>query len=86
MKPGLPTICSIRPKTTTSTVSRRTRQQPKVHLNGEHLRLDDGVMLVDDATLVLALRVKSTWLGRFLDPVVELAGGENPDRRPSSVV
>lgn len=55
--------------------------QPKVHLNGERLRLDDGVMLVEDATLVLALRVKSTWLGRFLDPVVELAGGDNPDRQ-----
>jgi hypothetical protein len=48
-------------------------QQPKVHLVGEHLRLDEGVMLVDDATLVLALQVKSTWLGRFIDPVVELA-------------
>ena len=55
--------------------------QPKVHLSGEHLRLDDGVMLVDDATLVLALRIKSTWLGRFLDPVVELNGGDNPDRQ-----
>lgn len=55
--------------------------QPKVHLNGDRLRLDDGVMLVDDATLVLALRIKSTWLGRFLDPVVELSGGENPDRQ-----
>jgi LmbE family N-acetylglucosaminyl deacetylase len=55
--------------------------QPKVHLNGEHLRLDEGVMLVEDATLVLALRVKSTWLGRFIDPVVELLGGENPDRQ-----
>jgi LmbE family N-acetylglucosaminyl deacetylase len=56
-------------------------QQPKVHLDGERLRLDEGVMLVDDATLVLALRIKSTWLGRFIDPVVELAGGENPDRQ-----
>lgn len=55
--------------------------QPKVHLNGDRLRLDDGVMLVDDATVVLALRIKSTWLGRFLDPVVELSGGENPDRQ-----
>ncbi len=55
--------------------------QPKVHLSGDHLRLDDGVMLVEDATLVLALRIKSTWLGRFLDPVVELAGGDNPDRQ-----
>jgi LmbE family N-acetylglucosaminyl deacetylase len=56
-------------------------QQPKVHLDGEHLRLDDGVMLVDDATLVLALRIKSTWLGRFLDPIVELSGGDSPDRQ-----
>ena len=56
-------------------------QQPKVHLDGERLRLDDGVMLVDDATLVLALRIKSTWLGRFIDPVVELSGGDNPDRQ-----
>ncbi|WP_419712338.1 PIG-L deacetylase family protein [Pseudomonas sp. NFX224] len=55
--------------------------KPKVHLNGDRLRLDDGVMLVDDATLVLALRIKSTWLGRFLDPVVELSGGESPDRQ-----
>ncbi|MDR8364562.1 PIG-L family deacetylase [Pseudomonas sp. JL3] len=55
--------------------------QPKIHLDGERLRLDEGVMLVDDATLVLALRVKSTWLGRFIDPVVELAGGDNPDRQ-----
>lgn len=55
--------------------------QPKVHLSGDRLRLDDGVMLVEDATLVLALRIKSTWLGRFLDPVVELSGGGNPDRQ-----
>ena len=56
-------------------------QQPKVHLDGERLRLDEGVMLVEDATLVLALRIKSTWLGRFFDPVVELSGGSNPDRQ-----
>jgi len=55
--------------------------QPKIYLDGERLLLDEGVMLVDDATLVLALRVKSTWLGRFIDPVVELAGGDNPDRQ-----
>ncbi|OYQ18295.1 PIG-L family deacetylase [Pseudomonas mandelii] len=55
--------------------------QPKVHLDGERLRLDEGVMLVNDATLVLALRVKSTWLGRFIDPMVELLGGDNPDRQ-----
>jgi LmbE family N-acetylglucosaminyl deacetylase len=56
-------------------------QQPKVHLDGERLRLDEGVMLVDNATLILALRIKSSWLGRFIDPVVELAGGPDPDRQ-----
>ena len=53
--------------------------QPKVHLSGEQLRLDEGVMLLDEATLILAVRVKSTWLGRFFDPRVELVGGTNPD-------
>ncbi|WP_260959370.1 PIG-L deacetylase family protein [Pseudomonas citri] len=56
-------------------------QQPKVHLNAGRLRLDEGVILDEGATLILALRVKSTWLGRFLDPVVELTGGEYPDRQ-----
>ncbi|TVT81565.1 PIG-L family deacetylase [Pseudomonas sp. H3(2019)] len=56
-------------------------QQPKVRRDGGRLLLDDGVILTDDATLVLALRVKSTWLGRFFDPVVELSGGDNPDRQ-----
>jgi len=56
-------------------------QQPKVHLNNGHLRLDEGVILDDGATLILALRIKSTWLGRFIDPAVELSGGECPDRQ-----
>ncbi|MDR9752120.1 PIG-L family deacetylase [Pseudomonas sp. SZMC_28357] len=56
-------------------------QKPKVHLHGERLRLDEGVMLLDDATIILALRIKSTWLGRFIDPVVELLGGDSPDRQ-----
>ncbi len=55
--------------------------QPKIRLEGERLLLDDGVMLADDTTLILALRVKSGWLGRFLDPAVELLGGDNPDRQ-----
>ncbi|MDO7899511.1 PIG-L deacetylase family protein [Pseudomonas citrulli] len=56
-------------------------QQPKVHLNAGRLRLDEGVILDDGATLVLALQVKSSWLGRFIDPVVELSGGDSPDRQ-----
>ncbi|WP_460140413.1 PIG-L deacetylase family protein [Pseudomonas sp. S2_E01] len=53
--------------------------QPRVHLDGERLRLDDGVMLVDDATLILAVQIKSSWLGRFFDPAVELSGGDHAD-------
>lgn len=51
-------------------------QQPKVHLNAGRLRLDEGVILDDGATLILALRIKSSWLGRFIDPLVELSGGD----------
>lgn len=56
-------------------------QQPRVHLDGERLRLDEGVMLDGDVTLVLALRIKSTWLGRFFDPAVDVSGGGDPDRQ-----
>ncbi|MBC3376143.1 PIG-L family deacetylase [Pseudomonas sp. SWRI92] len=56
-------------------------QQPKVHLNAGRLRLDEGVILDDGATLVLALRIRSTWLGRFIDPVVELLGNESLERQ-----
>ncbi|MDT9120874.1 hypothetical protein RSW84_25905, partial [Escherichia coli] len=49
------------------------------------VRFEGGRLLVDsaleaDATLVLAIRVKSAWLGRLLDPAVEILGGESPDR------
>ncbi|CRM09999.1 PIG-L deacetylase family protein [Pseudomonas sp. 24 R 17] len=42
------------------------------------VRLEHGRLLLDqpvdaDATVVLAIKVKSTWLGRFFDPSVELA-------------
>ena len=42
------------------------------------VRLEDGRLLLDQplepgATLVLAIKVKSRWLGRFFDPSVELA-------------
>lgn len=50
------------------------------------VRLDAGLLRVDQpldsaATLVLAVTVKSTWLGRFFDPVVAILGGESPDRQ-----
>ncbi|WP_339444467.1 PIG-L deacetylase family protein [Pseudomonas hunanensis] len=37
--------------------------------------------LQGDETLVLELRLKSSWLGRFLDPRVELLAGEQTDRQ-----
>lgn len=43
------------------------------------VRFEGGRLLVDqvpasDTTLVLAIKVKSHWLGRFLDPSIEFAG------------
>jgi hypothetical protein len=55
--------------------------QSGVRLEGGRLLLDRAVNLVGDETLILALQVKSNWLGRFLDPSVELLGGESPDRQ-----
>ncbi len=48
--------------------------------------LHDGWLKADctlqgDETLVLELRLKSSWLGRFLDPRVELLAGEQADRQ-----
>ncbi|WP_060510735.1 PIG-L deacetylase family protein [Pseudomonas sp. NBRC 111124] len=48
--------------------------------------LRDGLLTVEtalrgDETLVLEVRVKSGWLGRFLDPRVELLGGELADQQ-----
>ena len=48
--------------------------------------LRDGLLKVDaalqgDETLVLEVRVKSGWLGRLLDPRVELDGSECRDRQ-----
>ncbi|MCI0911934.1 PIG-L deacetylase family protein [Pseudomonas putida] len=48
--------------------------------------LRDGVLKVDTAlqgneTLIVEVRVKSRWLGRFLDPCVELLGDERADRQ-----
>ncbi|MGK9415872.1 PIG-L deacetylase family protein [Pseudomonas cedrina] len=45
-----------------------------VRLDGDRLLFDQPLALEASATLVLAIKVKSTWLGRFLDPCVELAG------------
>lgn len=46
-------------------------------LQGDLLRTD--AVLQGDETLVLEVAIKSGWLGRFLDPRVELLGGTDQD-------
>lgn len=43
---------------------------PAVRLEGSHLRLHAPIDLCGNETLILALKVKSGWLGRFIDPFV----------------
>ncbi|MBF8670384.1 PIG-L family deacetylase [Pseudomonas putida] len=50
-----------------------------VSLNGDLLKADCA--LQGNETLILELRIKSRWLGRFLDPQVELVAGEQTDRQ-----
>ncbi|AJO76211.1 PIG-L family deacetylase [Pseudomonas chlororaphis] len=49
-------------------------EQPKVRLDKERLVLDQAIDLAGDETLILAVQVKSSWLGRFFDPSIALAG------------
>ncbi len=50
-----------------------------VRFEGGQLRVDSPLQA--DATLVLAIKIKSGWLGRFLDPAVEITGGDSTDRQ-----
>ena len=52
-----------------------------VHLDGRHLHCDTPLQIAGDETLVLAVKVRASWLGRFFDPVVELAGEGVSDRQ-----
>ncbi|MDH4549782.1 PIG-L family deacetylase [Pseudomonas sp. BN607] len=54
-------------------------QQIAASLHAGQLKVD--CTLQGDETLVLELQVKSSWLGRFLDPRVELVAGEQADRQ-----
>lgn len=50
------------------------------------LRLDAGRLLLDaplaaDDTLIVGIELQSSWLGRFIDPAVELLGLQTPDRQ-----
>jgi len=56
----------------------QTREAP-VSLNGGLLKADCA--LQGNETLILELQLKSSWLGRFLDPQVELVAGEQADRQ-----
>ncbi len=49
-------------------------EQPPVSLENGRLVLGQALELSGDETLVLALRLKSGWLGRFIDPCIELPG------------
>ncbi|ORC58041.1 PIG-L family deacetylase [Pseudomonas floridensis] len=52
-----------------------------VRLEDGRLTLAEPLLLTGGETLVLAVSLKSRWLGRFLDPVVELQGSESADRQ-----
>ncbi|KAF1033095.1 MAG: hypothetical protein GAK37_00236 [Pseudomonas sp.] len=56
-------------------------EQPVVRLDNGRVLLAQPLELEGDETLVLALRIKSGWLGRFIDPFVEISGGELADRQ-----
>ena len=51
-------------------------EQPKVALDKGRLVLGQALELAGDETLILALRLKSNLLGRFIDPYVALPGGD----------
>jgi LmbE family N-acetylglucosaminyl deacetylase len=52
-----------------------------VTLEGGRLQVVAPLSLRGDETLVLGLTVKSSWLGRFFDPVIELSGSGVDDRQ-----
>ncbi len=55
--------------------------QPGVTLTDGRLRVNDGLALAGSETLILAMRVKAGWLGRFVDPVVEISAAGQVDRQ-----
>nr|WP_166358454.1 PIG-L family deacetylase [Pseudomonas akapageensis] len=56
-------------------------EQVKVRLDDDRLVLEQPLSLQGDETLVLSVQLRSSWLGRFLDPAVELSGGGQSDRQ-----
>ncbi|MES2870305.1 MAG: PIG-L family deacetylase [Pseudomonadota bacterium] len=56
-------------------------EHPGVRLEGERLLLDQPLELAGGETLILALKVKSAWLGRFFDPCLQLLDDEHADQQ-----
>ncbi|KPA92499.1 putative LmbE-like protein [Pseudomonas asplenii] len=56
-------------------------EQVAGRLDGGLLKLDDALALDGEETLILAVRLKSRWLGRFLDPAVEIESAQSSDRQ-----
>ncbi|AMB87425.1 GlcNAc-PI de-N-acetylase [Pseudomonas agarici] len=56
-------------------------ERASVLLNGECLLLNTPISFDGSETLVLEVRVACSWLGRLIDPVIELLGGQRPDRQ-----
>ncbi|MGN8102708.1 PIG-L deacetylase family protein [uncultured Pseudomonas sp.] len=54
-------------------------EQPGLRLEAGRLLLD--AQLAADETLIVGIELKSTWLGRFFDPAVDLLGLQSPDRQ-----
>lgn len=54
-------------------------EQPPVHLRDDHLHLQQALLLKGDETLILQVRLRCGWLGRFLDPGVALSTAEGAD-------
>ncbi|NWD47511.1 PIG-L deacetylase family protein [Pseudomonas gingeri] len=50
-------------------------EQRLLCLSGDRLSWPDAMVLDESDTLVLKIRIKSTWLGRFFDPGVQILGG-----------
>ena len=61
-------------------------RQLAVRLEAGRLLLDSVQELAADETLILGVQVKSSWIGRFLDPAIEVLGGPTLDRQASSVM
>jgi len=56
-------------------------RQIAVRLEAGRLLLDQAPELGADETLILGVQVKSSWIGRFLDPAIEVLGAPSADRQ-----